>query len=83
MSRLAGMTIAEFKSIVEDMRRVYPFKDENAQIVDTRDEAYDAHMVLDLYTYDAENDVKIRMHKGIGDGDRWVGLNKNIKGVQE
>lgn len=71
MTRARGMTIAQFKGIVEDMRKVYPFKDEDAQIVDTRDEMEDAHMVLDLYTFDKENGVGIRMHKSIEGASRW------------
>ena len=37
MTRLKGMTLAQFNGLVDDMRKVYPFKDEQAKIIDTHD----------------------------------------------
>lgn len=82
MTRLTGMTLKKFGELVEDMRRVYPFEDDRTCIVDTRDEFWDAHRRLDIYTHDVENDVHIRLSKGIDeDEDKYFELyNEQKKG---
>ena len=74
MTRLKGMTLKRFGELVEDMRKTYPFEDEKTVIIDTRDDLWDAHMRLDIYTYNKENDVHVRLSKGI-DADiyNWKG----------
>lgn len=72
MTRLKGMTISQFNGLVEDMRKVYPFEDDKTTIVDTRDECWDAHMRLDIRTYNEEHDVHVRLSKGIdADENLW------------
>ena len=71
MTRLTGMTLKKFGELVEDMRKVYPFEDDKTTIVDTRDECWDAHMRLDIRTYDEEHDVHVRLSKGI-DADEYL-----------
>ena len=72
MTRLTGMTLKKFGELVEDMRKVYPFEDDKTTIVDTRDECWDAHMRLDIRTYDEEHDVHVRLSKGIdADENLW------------
>lgn len=65
MTRLRGMTIAQFNGLVEDMRKVYKFKDEQAKIIDTHDLMTDANTLLEIYAHDEKNDVDVRLSKGL------------------
>lgn len=65
MTRLRGMSLTDFNNIVETMRKVYPFKDDEAIIVDTHEMDSDTHAQLDLFVYNKEHDVKIRLNKGM------------------
>lgn len=65
MTRLRGMTLSDFNGLVETMRKVYPFKDDEAIIVDTHEMDSDAHTQLDLFVHDKEHDVKIRLNKSM------------------
>ena len=65
MTRLRGMTVAQMKELVEDMRKVYSFSDDKAKIVDTHDLMTNSNTLLELYVHDEKNDVDIRMSKGV------------------
>ena len=65
MTRLRGMTVAQMKELVEDMRKVYSFSDDKAKIVDTHDLTTSSNTLLELYVHDEKNDVDIRMSKGV------------------
>lgn len=65
MTRLKGMTITQFKDIVEDMRKVYPFTDNNAKIIDTHDEYTAANTMLEILAYDEDTGVNIHLSKGL------------------
>lgn len=65
MTHLRGMTLEQFNGLVEDMRKVYKFKDDKAKIIDTHDLAADANTLLELYVHDEANDVDVRLSKGI------------------
>lgn len=65
MTHLKGMTIAQFKDIVEDMRKVYPFTDDNAKIIDTHDVYTASNTLLEINTYDEETGVNIHLSKGL------------------
>lgn len=65
MTRLKGMTIAQFNGLVEDMRKVYKFKDEQAKIIDTHDLYTDTNTLLEIYAHDEKNDVDVRLSKGL------------------
>ena len=68
MSDLIGVTLKEFNEMVESMRKVYPFEDDKTRIVDTIDRNWNAHMKLDIHTYDEENKVHVRLSK---EARRW------------
>lgn len=70
MTKLKGMTLAQFNGIVEDMRNVYAFKDEQAKIIDTHDLYTDSNTLLELYVHDEKNDVDVRLSKGLN-FDEW------------
>ena len=63
------MTLEQFNGLVEDMRKVYKFKDDKAKIIDTHDLATDANTLLELYVHDDANDVDVRLSKGININD--------------
>lgn len=65
MTHLTGMTLTQFNSLVEDMRKVYPFTDDQTRITNTRDMASGCNCVLELFTHDEENDVCVWLSKGI------------------
>lgn len=63
MTNVRNMTLAEFSDMVEAMRNVYPFRNEDAKIIDTRDDYTNTHRVLTLFVKDKKNGVDIRMSK--------------------
>lgn len=65
MTRLRGMTLTDFNNLVETMREVYPFHNDEAIIIDTHDMDSDTHAQLDLFVHDKAHDVKIRLTKGM------------------
>ena len=69
MTHLRGMTLEQFNGLVEDMRKVYKFKDDKTKIIDTHDLATDANTLLELYVHDDANDVDVRLSKGININD--------------
>ena len=68
MNDLRGMTVEEFKDILNEMRQVYPYKDEETLFGTTHDprEAQITSRV-ELYTKDQATGVYITMRK---DGTR-------------
>lgn len=62
-----GMTIAQFKEIVEDMRKCYPFTDDGAQLGNLLDPLGNSASVrqVELHTTDEETGVFITMRKAI------------------
>ena len=71
MTNLRGMTIAQFNGLVEDMRKCYPFTDDQAKIIDTHDLCTDTNTLLEVYAHDKKNNVDVRLSKGINIGDEW------------
>lgn len=65
MTRLRGMTLSQFNGLVEDMRKVYPFKDEQAKIIDTHDLMTDCNCMLELFAHDEDTGVDVRLSKGL------------------
>ena len=70
MTDVRDMTLAEFSNMVEAMRNVYPFKNEDAKIIDTRDMYTNTHRVLALLVHDKKNGVDIRMSKHLPEGEK-------------
>lgn len=71
MTRLTGMTLTQFHGLVEDMRKVYPFTDEQAHIINTHDPYTNEHTQLELYAHDEETGVNVKLSKGIEVGEDW------------
>jgi hypothetical protein len=61
MSDLSGTTIKDFKDMLERMRSVYPFRDEETKIVTTYDPCSREHEVLQIKTRDQKTGVYILM----------------------
>jgi len=65
MTNTRGMTIKQFKETVEEMRTVYPFKDETAYLGDLRDIRSDELRQIDIHTTDEKTGVYIVLSKGV------------------
>lgn len=65
MTRTCGMTLKQFKETVEEMRTVYPFKDETAYLGDLRDIRCDELRQIDIHTTDERTGVDIVLSKGV------------------
>ena len=65
MTKTDGMTIAQFKEIVEDMRRCYPFTDDGARLGNLLDLDTNSVRQVELHTTDEETGVFITMKKAI------------------
>lgn len=65
MNRVTGMTIAQFNEVVEEMRGIYPFKDENAYLGDLHDHLTNEQRQVELCTRDEDTGIVITMTKGV------------------
>ena len=70
MTNTGGMTIKQFKETVEEMRTVYPFKDENAYLGNLRDIKSDEMRQIDIHTMDEKTGVFIVLSKGVRVNDK-------------
>ena len=52
MTRLSGATVKEFKDVLEVMRSVYPFKDEETYVTSDINRYTAEHSVLEITTKD-------------------------------
>lgn len=68
MTRPHGMTIAELKGIIEDMREVYSFDDDQTKITNMIDPRMGPEYIccLEVTTFDKKTGVNITMQKGLG-----------------
>lgn len=58
-------TIKQFKDAIEEMRKIYPFKDEYTQL-STYNIMSKEHNMLELRTVDKETGITVCMSKVIG-----------------
>lgn len=65
MNRVRGMTLKQFNEVVEDMRSVYKFKNENAILNNLIDLRTGANMEVEIHTVDEKTGVFITMQKGV------------------
>ena len=72
MTRLQGVSIADFKRTIETMREVYPFEDRYTEIIETYDPCYCAHNVLTIRTLNVEKDVYVTLHSEVKHKDEGV-----------
>lgn len=61
---MRGGTVKQFKDLLEDMKKVYPYKDEKT-FLSTYDEDRLVPYAVTIITEDEETGVEIRMHKRI------------------
>lgn len=65
MTITRGMTIQQFNDIIADMKKVYPFKDDEARLGNMIDlKSLDIHNV-EVHTEDKKTGVFIVMQKGV------------------
>ena len=66
MTRLGGMKLSEFNAIVNQMKGIYPFKDDEATIVSVQSmDLGDEPCRLELLTKDEATGINIVMSKGV------------------
>ena len=66
MTRLGGMKLSEFNGIVEQMKSIYPFKDDDAMIVSVQGmEIGETPCRLEVLTKDENTGVTIVMSKNV------------------
>lgn len=69
MTNASGMTIAQFKETVEEMRTVYPFADENAYLGNLKDIRSNEMRQIDIHAIDEKTGVLIILSKGVGENE--------------
>lgn len=66
MTRLGGMKLSEFNHIVNQMKGIYPFKDDEATIVSVNDmNMGNEPCRLEIFTKDENTGVTLVMSKGV------------------
>lgn len=63
MTNVRGMTVKQFKDVIEDMRNIVYFKDEEAKIVNLNDIWCDANRQVDIVF--KRDDITVSLSKGI------------------
>ena len=72
MTRLGGMKLSEFNAIVNQMKGIYPFKDDEATIVSVHDvNMGDEPFRLEILAKDEATGINIVMSKGIETKREW------------
>lgn len=71
MTKLGGMKLSEFNTIVEQMKSIYPFKDDDAMIVSVRGMECEAPCRLEMLTKDENTGVTIVMSKDVEIERMW------------
>ena len=72
MTRLGGMKLSEFNTIVKQMKTIYPFQDEDATIVSVHDmNMGDEPCRLEILTKDEATGINIVMSKGFEKEREW------------
>lgn len=66
MTRLGGMKLSEFNAIVNQMKGIYPFKDDEATIVSVNaPNLGDEPCRLEIFTKDEATGITLVMSKGV------------------
>ena len=63
-----NMTIAEFKAGIEEMRKVYPFKDDETKLDISSDLVSLRCRTIRLATYNKEHDTEVFLQKVLENG---------------
>lgn len=58
-----GLTVEEFFTILEEMRGIYPYKNDKTHVVNRLDCVTNEYRMVELVTVDEKTGVTIRMSK--------------------
>lgn len=70
MTNVRGMTLKQFNDTLEEMRTIYPFKDETTRLGELRDLNSDSLRQVEIVTTDEETGIQIIMSKGVYNAGR-------------
>ena len=73
MNRLQGMTVEQFKGILDDMKAVYNYDDSETRLGGCYDPRMSPDIIqrVEIYTKDKETGVSITMAKDIPEESTW------------
>ena len=70
MTNVRGMTLKQFNDTLEEMRTIYPFKDEKTRLGELKDLCSDSLRQVEIVTTDEETGIQIIMSKGVCNAGR-------------
>lgn len=65
MNNVIGMSLAQFNKTIEEMRSIYPFRDDKTVLGQLKDAYLDSQRRVEIMTKDEDTGVTIIMSKGI------------------
>lgn len=67
MNNVCGMSLAQFNKTIEQMRSIYPFRDDKAMLGELRDLCSNSQRSVEIITRDEDTGITIVMQKGVDD----------------
>ena len=65
MNNVHGMSIADFISVLDEMKKIYPFKNDKTYLGNLRDLPSDSFRNVEIITKDEKTGIQIVMSKGV------------------
>lgn len=65
MNNIKGMSVKQLNTILDEMRTIYPFKDEDAYLGNLRDIITEQPRQVEIYTKDEQTGISIILAKGV------------------
>ena len=67
MNNVRGMSISKFIETLDEMKKVYPFKNDTTYIGNLRELTSDSQRNVEIITTDESTGIQIVMSKGVND----------------
>lgn len=67
MNNVQGMSLSDFNAVIEEMRGIYPFKNDKTYLGNLRDLPSDSFRNIEIITTDEKTGIQIVMSKGVND----------------
>lgn len=67
MNNVCGMSLRQFNKTIEEMRSIYPFRDDKTMLGELRDMSSNSHRRVEIITRDEDTGITIVMQKGVDD----------------
>lgn len=65
MNYVCGMSLADFNSVISEMKTIYPFKDDEAYLGNLRDIISDSMRRVEIMTKDKNTGIEIVLSKEV------------------